>query len=322
MSFHLGHWFLLLLILTGCTSVKTTIDYEHSLRAFQKGLYAEADLHLRSALQKRPQDEKLLSLQGWVFFKMGRLDEAEIYFEKASQLQPNNIATVEGLAWIYYLRGLNEAAQKNFSKMIDHATRHLLNSSWPDYPEADRRYLLSIHSSGNYGLGLIAKRMGQWHKAHSHLEEALKQPNLFIDAAEIRFQVAEILFTLRRYDLALPHYKKLIPEDEVNFLLLNRYAWCLYQVGETEEAKSIFLKSKRHIASAEEGYRRPSMILSVTEKLIAKRMAEPHYGLALIYVREKNLSEAIKELTLALQLSPFFHSPDEIVTTFSPFPVQ
>ncbi|MDI6761568.1 MAG: tetratricopeptide repeat protein [Thermodesulfobacteriota bacterium] len=321
MSLLLGQWLLsICLVLTGCAVLKTNVGYEQALNAFQSGNYGEAETHLQSELKQRPQDDKSLSLRGWIFFKMGLMEEAEKYFESASRINPKNISTGEGLAWIYYAKGLNEASEKKFRQMIDYAEKHFQNPYWEEYLWADRQYILSIHSNANYGLGLISKRMGRWEPARKYLEEAINQPNPLIDPEEMRSHLVEVLFGLGEYRLALPHYQKLLSGKEAGLSLLNRYAWCLYQTGKTGEAKSTFLKAKSLFSSEVERYRGSSTVQNMTEKLIAKRMAETYYGLALIHAKEGNAREGMKELSIALSLSPFFHSPDELLKFLRSYP--
>ncbi|MDI7260688.1 MAG: tetratricopeptide repeat protein [Thermodesulfobacteriota bacterium] len=316
----LGLWFIpILLVLMGCAALKTTVYYDRALKAFQEQRYEEAEVYLHSALEQNPQDEKSLSLQGWTYFKRGQLEEAEKFFEKANRANPENIGAIEGLAWIHYTKGRNETSEEKFRKMIQYAENHLRNPYWTEYPSSDQEYIHSLHSNASYGLGLIAKRTGGWHLARKYLEEAIHQPNQFINPEEMRPDLAEILFGLAEYGPALMHYQKLLSGRETHPFLLNRYAWCLYHTGKVEEAKSLFLKSKNLFSSDAEFYRDSATPQNTTEKLLAKRIAEPYYGLALIYAKEKNLQEAIKELTLALNISPFFHHPEEIVTVFSSY---
>ncbi|MBM4346663.1 MAG: hypothetical protein FJ107_00870 [Deltaproteobacteria bacterium] len=308
------------LALSGCASLKISTDYERALVAFQKQLYGETETHLQSALRQNPHHEKSLSLQGWVSFKIGMMEEAEKYFELANRINPENVSTVEGLAWIDYVKGRNETAEERFRKMLKYAEEHFRHPYWKEYPPADRGYIQSVHSNANYGLGLIAKRMGRLDLARQYLEKALNVPNQSIDHEEMRPLLAEIFFGLGEFREALIHYQNLISGKEASFFYLNRYAWCLYRIGKAEEAKSFFLKSKALIALEAERYRGTSTVQDTTGKLIAKRIAETYYGLALIHAKERNMEEGRKELSFALSLSPFFHSPEEITKVFKSFP--
>lgn len=321
MSCHLKRWLpLFLLLATGCAPLRTSVDYERGLIAFHKGLYGEAETHLQSSLRQSPKDEKSLSLQGWVFFRIGRMGEAKKYFASASLINPQNISAIEGLAWIDYLEGLNEASEIKFKRMTDYAETHFRNPYWSEYSSEDRLYIHSVHSNANYGLGLIANRMGRLERARQYLEEAINQPNQFIDPDEIRFHLAETLFGLKDYRQALIHYQELLRTHETDFSFLNRYAWCLYQTGKTREAKTVFLKAKSFLSSEVDYYRGSSSVQNMTEKLLAKRMAEAYYGLAIILAKEGNVKEGMKELSTAFSLSPFFHSPDELFMLQNPHP--
>jgi tetratricopeptide (TPR) repeat protein len=197
--------------------------------------------------------------------------------------------------------------------MIDYAEEHFRNPYWSEYSSEDRLYIHSVHSNANYGLGLIANRMGRLEQARKYLEEAINQPNQFIHPDEIRSHLAETLFRLKDYRLALIHYQKLLRSRETDLTFLNRYAWCLYQTGKTREAKSVFLKVKSFLSPQVDLYRGSSSVQDMTEKLLAKRMAEAYYGLAIIHAKEGNVHEGIKEFSTAFSLSPFFHSPDELL---------
>jgi tetratricopeptide (TPR) repeat protein len=309
-----------LLGMLGCATFRTGIEFDQGLQAFKNRDYEIAEKHLDSALRKNPGDEKTTSLLGWVRFKQGRTEEAGKLFTEAYQRNPEDIAAIEGLGWIYYIQGRNGSAEEKFRKLVQWAEKHFQNQYWQDYPLNDRQFIQSIYSEASYALGLIAKRKGMWESARGNFENALNEPNQFIDREIISRELADILFQLGEYKAAAIFYKEFLSKDAEDLSLLNRYAWCLYQTGDIQEAKSLFLKSKE-LSSLAAAYCQESLgSQSVTQRLNAKRMAEPYYGLALIYVKEKRLIAARGELASALKISPYFHHSKEIVLLLNQFP--
>jgi tetratricopeptide (TPR) repeat protein len=304
----------------GCATVRGGIDYDQALRAFKNHHYDIAETHLDTALRKNPGEERAASLLGWVRFKQGRIEEARQLFTQAYQRNPDNMATVEGLGWIYYLDGEDEKAEKAFKKLIQFTEDHLGNPSWPYYELNDREFIQSMHSEANYALGLIAKRRGMWKSARTFFERALNQFNQFISHDIIAKELADTLFHLEEYKAAAIFYKQFLSENPNDLSLLNRYAWCLYQIGNLAEAKSLYLRSKELSLLFGEYYQKPLGNQSVTQRIYAKRIAEPYYGLALIYAKEKRFIAAQGELATALKISPFFHHSEEIVLLLDQHP--
>lgn len=301
-----------LLGILSCATLRGGIEYDRALQAYKNHQYGVAEDLLGSTLRQNPGDERAISLLGWVCFKQGRTEEAEKLFAEADRINPENIMTVEGLGWTGYTLGQNEKAEENFKKLIRYGEKHFWNPDWAYYERNDREIIQSIYSEGSFGLGLIAKRRGKWEEARDHLEKAFAQPNRFIDHDTITKELADVLFQLGDYKAAAIFYKDSISINPFNPLLLNRYAWCLYQSGNLEEAKSIFLRSKQLSSRVEELDQDFFGSQSITQRLRAKRIAEPYYGLALIYIKERRLDAAQKELASALKISPYFHHPHEV----------
>jgi tetratricopeptide (TPR) repeat protein len=310
----------ILLGMVGCITLRAGIEYNQALQAFENHRYEIAEDHLQSVLRKNPEDERATSLLGWVRFKQGRTEEAGKLFTEAYQRNPENIGTMEGLGWTYYLYGQDENAEKEFKKLITYTEKNFENPNWPYYEPNNRETIQSIHSEANYALGLIAKRRGILGGARIYFENALSRPNQFIDRETIAGELADTLFQLGEYKAAAIFYKEFFSKNPQDLFLLNRYAWCLYQIGNIEEAKSFYLKSKELSRLVVEFYQEFLGSQSVTQRLYARRMAEPYYGLALIYVKEKRLDAAQEELATALKISPFFHHPKEIALLLDQYP--
>jgi tetratricopeptide (TPR) repeat protein len=309
-----------LLGIPGCATLRAGLEYGQAVRAFQDHRYEVAEDHLHSALGKNPGDERVTSLLGWVHFKQGRIEEAGRLFTEAYERNPENPGTIEGLGWVQYLYGQDEDAEKKFKKLVDYAEKHLQHPHWLYYTVNDQVFIQSIYSEANYVLGLIAKRRGMVGGARTYFEEALSQPNQFVDHDIIAGELADTLFQLGEYEAAATFYKGFLSKNPKNLTLLNRYAWCRYQAGNIEEAKRLYLRSKELSSLAEEYYQESLSSQSITQRIYAKRMAEPHYGLALIYVKEKQLDAALEELASGLKISPFFHHPKEIALLLERYP--
>jgi tetratricopeptide (TPR) repeat protein len=309
-----------LLGMLGCATLRAGMEYDQAVQAFEDRRYEIAEGHLHSALKKNPGDERATSLLGWVRFKQGRTEEAGKLFTKAYQRNPENLATIEGLGWVQYLDGRDEHAEKEFKKLVQYAESHLQQLHWMDYSVNDQKFIESIYSEANYVLGLIAKRRGMWGGARAYFEQALSQPNQFIDHETIADELADTLFQLGEYRAAATFYEEFLSKNPENLTLLNRYAWCRYQTGNIEEAKRLYLRSKELSRTAAEFYQECFGSQSVTQRIYAKRMAEPYYGLALIYVKERRPDAALEELAAALKISPFFHHPKEIAFLLDQYP--
>ena len=296
----------------GCTTFRGTVEYNRALQAYADYQYGMAESLLGSTLRQNPKDERAISLLGWVQFKQGRVEEAGKLFAEADRINPENIMTVEGLGWVHYSFGQDEEAEKSFNKLIEFAEKHFVNPDWQYYERNDREIIQSIYSEGSFGLGLIAKRRGMQEEARDHLEKALAQPNRFINHDTIANELADILFQAGDCKAASIFYKDSISRNPLNPFPLSRYAWCLYQSGNHEEARVIFLKAKDLSSMAGAFDQDFFSSRSVTQRLHAKRIAEPYYGLALIYAKEKQLDAAQEELAAALKISPYFHHPHEV----------
>jgi len=311
---------LFLLGILNCATLRGGIEYDRALQAYQDHQYRVAESLLRSTLRQNPGEERAISLLGWVYFKQGRVEEAGKLFTEADRINPENIVTIEGLGWIGYTLDQNEKAEENFKKLLRFGEKHFWNPDWTYYDRNDREIIQSIYSEGSFGLGLIAKRRGRWKEARDHLERAFTHPNRFIDHDTIAKELADILFQLGEYKQAAVIYKDSISRNPLNTLLLNRYAWCLFQSGNHEEAKQIFLRSKE-LSSVPEEFRHDLFgSQSVTQRLRGKRIAEPYYGLALIYIKEGRLDAAQEELASALKISPYFHHPHEVSLLLAQYP--
>ena len=311
---------LFLLDILSCTTLRGVVEYHQALQAYKNHQYGVAEGLLGSTLRQNPGDERAISLLGWVQFKQGRVEEAGKLFAEADRINPENIMTVEGLAWVQYAFGQDEKAERSFNKLIRYAEKHFVNPDWLYYERNDREIIQSVYSEGCFGLGLIAKRRGKWEEARNFLEKASTQPNRFIDRDTIAKELADILFQLGDYKAAAIFYKELTSQNPLNPLLLNRYAWCLYQSGDHEGAKSVFLRSKELSSGTEEFDQDLFSSQNVAQRLRAKRIAEPYYGLALIYIKEGRFDAAEEELASALKISPYFHHPHEISLLLAQYP--
>jgi tetratricopeptide (TPR) repeat protein len=107
------YFFVILLLLSGCASVRIVADRdpltpdEHLRLGYiyeSKGEYASALKHYEEAVSEYP--EAYLSL-GNVYFKMGEYELAEEYYRKAMEFDKVAPDAMNNLAWLYYKRGEN-----------------------------------------------------------------------------------------------------------------------------------------------------------------------------------------------------------------------
>jgi tetratricopeptide (TPR) repeat protein len=306
----------LLLGIAGCAALKENLDYNRALEDFRKNRLETSEGYIQAALQEKPSDERAISLLGWIRFKEGRTVEARDSFEKAETLNPENPGTIEGLAWIYYGQGKDGEAENKFQKLLEYSQKHLQDPYWGYYSVEDKDFITSVDSDANYGLGLIAKRRGLWLKARAYFERALNQFNQYIPREPITRELADTLFEIGEYRLAMVQYRDLIPYSPQDFSLLNRYAFCLYQTGNMKEAQFYYEQAKKIISSTAKYYSQYKGVKSLTQKLYAKRIAECYYGLSLMDGKERRLEAARENLAFALKISPYFHHPDEVVQLF------
>ena len=307
-------------MISGCAALKENLDYNRAVENFTRRNYDLSEGYLQSALRENPKDERAISLLGWIRFKAGRMGEAEELFAEAEKLAPEKPGTMEGLGWIYYGQGLDGRAEEKFRKLGRYAQKHLQSAYWRDYPSADQKFIQSIDSNANYGLGLIAKRKGNWKDAGLYLGRAANQPNQFIDPEIIAAELANTLFESGGFNPAAVQYKKLLLRNPPNPAFLNRYAWCLYQTGDFGGAQKSFQAAQKINSPVAKYYLTVSPGQGVTGKLHAKRIAEAYYGLALLYAREKQFEAAREQLAIALKISPFFHHADEIAALLQEHP--
>jgi len=156
-----------------------------------------------------------------------------------------------------------------------------------------------MHSEANYALGLLPKEGECWKGSSDFFEQALNQFNQFISRDTIAKDLADTLFHLEEYKVAAILYKEFLSENSKDLSLLNRYAWCLYQTGNIEEAKSLYLRSKELSLLAGEYYQKPWETKVLLNEFMPREWRKPYYGLALIYAREKRFIAAQGELATA-----------------------
>ncbi len=306
--------------MTGCATIKESLNYSRALEEFKKNRYDSSEEYLQAALRTNPSDEKAISLLGWIRLREGRTAEAEELFTKAEKLNPENPGTIEGLGWIYYSQGEDGRAEEKFQKLAGYAQKHLQNSDWRDYSSEDQEFIQSIDSDANYALGLIARRRGLWPQARAYFERALNQLNRFVLRETISRDLADAYFETREYKLAAEQYKNLLSHNPRDPFLLGEYAFCLYQTGNLGEARDYYEQAEKLNSAVAKFYSEFKGNQTISQKLSAKRIAEPYYGLALVYARERKFEAARKELAMGMKISPFSRHPDEIVRLFREHP--
>ncbi|MDP3285852.1 MAG: tetratricopeptide repeat protein, partial [Desulfobacterales bacterium] len=157
-------------------------DYQEGLSAFENKEYEKSLQFLQKVLKKDPKNIEANQLLGFVYFQLNRLKEAETIFLELQKISKNNDRIFRGLGWIYFLYGKNDESKKYFKEEIGWANNHFNNSDYDSYyPYGDKAYIESTYSDGNYGLGLLAKRAGDYKSAAAYLEKAANKTNQFTE---------------------------------------------------------------------------------------------------------------------------------------------
>jgi tetratricopeptide (TPR) repeat protein len=240
-------FFVLVLVLNFNTSAFGFFksDYQEGLSAFEKKDYNKSFQFLQKVLKKDPKNVEAMQLLGFVYFQLNRIRDAEITFLEVQKLSKNNDRVFRGLGWIYFLYGKNEESKKYFLKEIEWANNHFNNSNYaPNYTDSDKAYIESTYSDGNYGLGLLAKRAGDYKTAISSLENAAKKRNEFSERSEILTALGDCHLEQSKYSDAASVYSRAVSENKKNLTAHLKLAWSYYYDKKYDMAEKAFEKAQ------------------------------------------------------------------------------
>lgn len=158
--------FILVLLITGCGYISSTLFYEDPLNAVEHNNLGVAyeregknDLAIREykmAIEKNDKFTVSIINLANVYFKTGQTDKAEKYYKKALEIEPGNVTAANNLANLYLVSG------KNFEQGIEILTKTI------DKPEDMPAYYLDT-------LGHLYIKTGELKKGIETLKYACRK---------------------------------------------------------------------------------------------------------------------------------------------------
>jgi len=150
--------------------------------ALRAGDLAAAEAGYRWALEREPEHVAALYGLGWVYLQDGDSLRARDYFKRCSRVAPDDYRCHKGLGSVALSQNLLSQAETSLQDALKRAAE-----------PADKAAVLN-------SLGLLRSNSGRTEEAISMFEEAIA---LEPDRGEYRFNLAEGLRTLKRYEDAL-----------------------------------------------------------------------------------------------------------------------
>ncbi len=241
-------------ILPGCASL---IGKNYSSLAsyyFGKNDFKKAAEYLEKALQKDPDNEASLTMAGWTYFKLDQYDKALATFEKLAAEHPKAVEAYTGQGWGNFKKLNYDTAISFFQKALKvnrHSADAYAGLGWAsfrknDVTKAERYFENSLRKGMGYqsaggvktepeahrGLGYLNFAREDYPKAIRHFKTAvLFHP----DWNDARMKLGDSLFALKKYDKAIPVYKRALhyaatPE------VYDKIGWSyFYSVGEVKK---------------------------------------------------------------------------------------
>jgi tetratricopeptide (TPR) repeat protein len=191
-------------------------DYENSLKSFQR-------YHMEF-----PADADGMKGMGFCYFQLGEYNRAIHYLKKVAKRKPELTRVRHLLAKSYYELG-------DFEKSIK--TLHSLTASFNDWADP------YVDLGWNYA------KLEKYEEAQHSFAKA-KELNPYLYSADIgATTVKRIVLTKaqddawkhykeNKYDEAVKHFKQAIKENPLDSYLHSGLAWCYYETGNKEDAKS------------------------------------------------------------------------------------
>ena len=81
--------------------------------------YDSANIHYRAALERNPDNGKILSDLGWSLALQNRLSEAESLLLQATKLDPGNAQAIQNLAYVYAKQGDYNLAESTYRQVLN-----------------------------------------------------------------------------------------------------------------------------------------------------------------------------------------------------------
>ena len=272
-------------LLTVATATSVLADpYDDGLKMWEKKEYEKSIAFLQKALKQDPKSAPAKQLLAWNYIKFGRMAEAETLFLEIRAAKKDDVRAFQGLGWIYGELGRNEEAIENFKQEAAWAKAHINSDIYVYYELDDKKYIESIYSDANYGLGTVYRRMWKYDDAVKHLETALKEQNAFTPEADIQAVLGDVYYEQGKWKQALRPFERAAKEDKKNPSLQIKIGWCRYFNKDYDDAEKAFEKALGLQAGA----------------------VEARYGLAMSQYYQNKFDAARKNFSAAIALNPYF----------------
>jgi len=175
------------------TDILTLIDQGWNYIA--SGNYAEAEKVLEMAMEKAPQNVRVLKLLGWAYMYGEKFDDALMLYQKVLNIQPNDDMARNNLGYICYKK-------KIFGEAIEHLSKVIKTGSD-----------VSAILYANYYMGLVYFERNMYRDAIHFFEKALEiGPNLF----EAKYYMGLSYYGKANVDKAKGIWKDMIKENPNN----------------------------------------------------------------------------------------------------------
>jgi tetratricopeptide (TPR) repeat protein len=241
-----------------------TVNYNLALAQFSAKRYAECEKTLLASIGYGHGTTDAYALLGWTYEKQDRLPEMLKAFEKAINLEPANQA--------YYIDlGDALAEKKNYGTAIEVAKEAVKR-----FPSSSGTY--SLKGSVELKMYLLTDALNSYSKA---VELDPKNPRAALG-------LALTLWNMDRSDEAAKSFEegaRKFPRDA--FFLLKYSLFLLYAPGERDAEQEAKIKA----------------LLKRSEELDGS-MAETHFQLGNLAMKENKYDEALNELQIAAKLDP------------------
>ncbi|MBU2552419.1 MAG: tetratricopeptide repeat protein [Proteobacteria bacterium] len=229
--------------MTACVTAKSSQNYEMGLTALKQKQYERAHQLALAAYAETPGDPGVMSLLGWTYFKNGQTDQALPLFQSAYERNSQEINAIQGLAWTEYTMGRGAESKSWFEKQWAWADKLRSDKAFKQFKPEDQRFILSVASDVQYGLGLLAKAAGDQKGASAYFQKALETPNDFTGHQPIRAAIADAYYYSGQYKEAAKEYRSILAEGEDDALQL-RLGWSYQLSGDYVQAEKAFRQGK------------------------------------------------------------------------------
>jgi tetratricopeptide (TPR) repeat protein len=223
----------IVLLLSGCTGLRSQLNYVKSSDLFQDKKYIHAYFYAKQAVDNQPDNLKYVTMLAWTLLKQGRIERAAKIIAPFAKEAKDNVDLIQINAWICYSFDNNEKALEWFQKELVWAKKQTDDKS---------KICQSIQSDAYYGMGLIHSRMQQFEAARNNFQKAMSFENQFIGHRPIALSYALTFFVSKDYQRARKEYQK-IAKDGPDEIIDTQIAWCWYYLGNYSKAEILQLKN-------------------------------------------------------------------------------